>query len=122
MEKKSKYIILLKASCKSQGVKDTILNWLNEIDTKPITYDWGKEFSKWKEIEQERKISFETYFSNSGVPRQWGLNEDSNGMVWRDLLKSTDLSTYSQKKLNEIAIESIRHIERSMIVIIAISL
>lgn len=51
--------MLLKASRNSQDVKDATLNWLNEqleIGIKTMTFDRGKEFSKWKEIEQESKM------------------------------------------------------------------
>ena len=42
LEKKSKYIVLLKASRKSQDVKHATLNWLNEqveVGSKTITFD-----------------------------------------------------------------------------------
>lgn len=117
VEKKSKYIVLLKASRKSQDVKDATLNWLNEqveIDIKTITFDRGKEFSRWKEIEQESKIPLEIYFSDPGAPGQRGLNENSNSIVRQDLPKSTDLSVHSQKKLNEIAMKYNRVPRRSL--------
>ena len=108
VEKTSKYIVLLKASRKSQDVKDAILNWLNEqveIGIKIITFDRGKEFSRWKEIEQKSKLPLEIYFSDPGAPGQRGLNDNSNSIVRQDLPKSTDLSVHSQKKLNEIAMK-----------------
>ena len=117
VEKKSKYIVLLKASRKSQDVKDATLNWLNEqveIGIKTITFDRGKEFSRWKEIEQESKIPLEIYFSDPGAPGQRGLNENSNSIVRQDLPKSTDLSVHSQKKLNEIAMKYNRVPRRSL--------
>lgn len=117
VEKKSKYIVLLKASRKSQDVKDATLNWLNkqeEISLKTITFDRGKEFSKWNEIEQESKISVEIYFSDPGAPGQRGLNENSNSIVRQDLPKSTDLSIHSQQKLNEIAMKYNRIPRRSL--------
>ena len=117
VEKKSKYIVLLKASRKSQEVKDATLNWLNEqVETgiKTMTFDRGKEFSKWKEIEQESKIPLEIYFSDPGAPGQRGLNENSNSIVRQDLPKSTDLSVHSQKKLNEIAMKYNRVPRRSL--------
>ena len=40
--------------------------------------------------------------SDAGSPGQRGLNENSNGIVRKDLPKSTDLSKYSQKELNKI--------------------
>lgn len=117
VEKKSKYIVLLKASRKSQDVKDATLSWLNEqveIGIKTITFDRGKEFSKWKDIEQESKRPLEIYFSDPGAPGQRGLNENSNRSIRQDLPKSTYLSTYSQKKLNEIAMKYNRVPRRSL--------
>ena len=95
VEKKIKYIVLLKVSRKSQDIKDETLNWLNEpveIGIKTMTFDRGKEFSKWKEIEQESKIPLEIYFSDPGAPGQRGSNENSNNIIRQDLPKSTDLS------------------------------
>ncbi|MDE5977522.1 MAG: hypothetical protein K2G70_03535 [Turicibacter sp.] len=49
VEKKSKYIVLLKASRKSQDVKKATLDWLNKkvkVSVKTFTFDRGKEFSK----------------------------------------------------------------------------
>ena len=108
VEKTSKYIILLKASRKSQDVKEATLNWLNgleEIAIKSITFDRGKEFAKWKEIEQESQVPLEIFFSDPGAPGQRGLNENSNSIVRQDLPKSTDLSSHSQEELNEIAMK-----------------
>ena len=81
---------------------------------KTITFDRGKEFSKWKEIEQESKVPVEIFFSNPGVPGQRGLNENSNSIVRQDLPKSTDLSIHSQEKLNEIAMKYNRVPRRSL--------
>ena len=109
--------MLLKASRKSQDVKEAILSWLNEqveMSIKTITFDRGKEFSKWKEIEQESKRLLEIYFSDPGAPGQWGLNGNSNSIIRQDLPKSTDLSLHSQKKLNEIAMKYNRVPRRSL--------
>lgn len=71
VEKKSKHIVLLKASRKSQEVKEAMLNWLNEqMETaiKTFTFDCEKEFSKWKEIKQESQKPIEIFFSDPGAP------------------------------------------------------
>ena len=76
--------MLLKVGRKSQKVKAATLNWLNEsieIGIKTMTFDRGKEFSKWKEFEQESKIPLAIYFSDLGAPGQRGLNKNSNSMV-----------------------------------------
>jgi len=49
------------------------------------------------------EINVEIYFGDPGSPGQRGLNENSNGIVRKDLPKSTDLSVYSQEELNIIA-------------------
>lgn len=106
VEKKSKYIVLLKASRKSADVKEATVNWLNQIPDnciKTITFDRGKEFARWEEIEKESSTEVEIYFSDPGSPGQRGLNENSNGIVRQDLPKSTDLSIHSQEELNIIA-------------------
>ena len=46
-----------------------------------ITFDRGKEFSKWKKIEQESQVPVEIFFSDPGAPGQQGLNENSNSIV-----------------------------------------
>lgn len=104
VEKTSKYIVLLKASRKSEDVKESVNNWISSLKenlVKTITFDRGKEFSKWREMEGFKGI-LEVYFSDPGSPGQRGLNENSNGIVRKDLPKSTDLSVYSQEELNAI--------------------
>lgn len=104
VEKQTKYIVLLKASRKSEDVYNALEQWLkitSNIDLKTIVFDRGKEFAKWQEMEALGRC--EIYFSDPGSPGQRGLNENSNGIVRKDLPKSTDLSKYSQKQLNEIA-------------------
>lgn len=106
VEKTTKYIVLLKASRKSEDVKTSTCKWLEGLKRKAIktiTFDRGKEFSKWEQIEKESKIPVEIYFGDPGSPGQRGLNENSNGIVRKDLPKSTDLSKHSQERLNEIA-------------------
>lgn len=104
-------------SRKSQEVKEATLDWLNKqvkATIKTVTFDRGKEFSKWNEIEQESKVPVEIFFSDSGAPGQRGLNKNSNSIVRQDLPKSTDLSIHSQEKLNEIAMKYTRVPRRSL--------
>ena len=75
---------------------------------KTIPFDRRKECSKWKEIEQESKVPVEIFFSDLGALGQRRLNENSNRIVRQDL--PIDSLT---KKGNNIAIESLRHVEQS---------
>ena len=52
---------------------------------------------------KDSSVNIEIYFGDPGSPGQRGLNENSNGIVRKDLPKSTDLSAYSQEELNMIA-------------------
>ena len=82
------------------------MKWLSSLHKScisTITFDRGKEFSKWSDIEKDSSVNIEIYFGDPGSPGQRGLNENSNGIVRKDLPKSTDLSAYSQEELNMIA-------------------
>lgn len=117
IEKKSKYIILFKASRKSQDVNEATLNGLNQLNShaiKTITFDRGKVFSKWQEIEHKSKIDLEIFFSDPGSPGQGGLNENLDRIVRQDLPKSTDLSVYTQEGLNNIEMKDNRVPRRSL--------
>lgn len=106
VERKSKYIILLKASRKSEDVKEAVTSWANKLSNevlKTITFDRGKEFAKWEEIEKECINQLEIFFGDPGSPGQRGLNENSNGIVRKDLPKKTDLSVHTQIELNVIS-------------------
>ena len=74
-------------------------------EIKIMTFDRGKEFSKWQEIEHESEIDLEIFFSDPGSAEQRGLNENSKGIVRQDLPKSTDLSVQTQEELNQIGIK-----------------
>ncbi|WP_320047566.1 hypothetical protein [uncultured Ilyobacter sp.] len=60
-----------KSKCgrKSQDVLNAMNKWFDGSGKeciKPITFDRGKEFSKWKGMETSRET--EVYFSDSGSP------------------------------------------------------
>ncbi|BDP71542.1 hypothetical protein EfmAA94_27150 [Enterococcus faecium] len=50
---------------------------------KSITFDCGKEFSNWKQISNVNDIAI--YFADPGTPSQRGLNENSNGLLRREM-------------------------------------
>ena len=66
-----------------------------------ITFDNGKEFSKWKDISNKHDIS--TYFADVGDPNQRALNEHTNGLLRKDGLgKNNDLSILSTDHVHQI--------------------
>lgn len=105
VEKITKCIVLLKGSRKSEDVKNTLTDWIKRNNLNPIktiTFDRGKEFSQWDKVEKSRE-DLKIYFADAGSPGQRGLNENSNGIVRKDLPKSTDLSIYTQEQLDIIS-------------------
>ena len=69
---------------------------------KSITFDCGKEFSKWKSISNAHDIDI--FFADPGCPGQRGLNEHSNGLLRRNgLPKQMDFTNISQNYLSAIA-------------------
>lgn len=103
---KSKLTIpLVTENHKSTSVAQSIINFIIKLPQgtiKTITFDCGKEFSKWKLI--EKICGIKIYFADPGTPNQRGLNENNNGILRRLLPKSTDLSIYTQTQLDEIAL------------------
>ena len=68
---------------------------------KTITYDNGKEFAGFKEL--ERTLGMRSYFAHPYHSWERGTNENTNGLVRQYLPKGTDLSVFSQDELDGIA-------------------
>ena len=69
---------------------------------KSITFDCGKEFSKWKSISNAHDIDI--FFADPGCPEQRVLNENSNGLLRRNgLPKQMDFTNISQNYLSATA-------------------
>ncbi len=69
---------------------------------KSITFDNGKEFSRWKNISNKQDIS--TYFADVGAPNQQALNERSNELLRKDGLgKDMDLSDLSTDYVHQVS-------------------
>jgi IS30 family transposase len=69
---------------------------------KSITFDRGKEFSKWKMLCNKHDIFI--FFADPGTPSQRGLNENSNGLLRRDgLPKQTDFNDLTEEEIQTVA-------------------
>lgn len=112
VERKSKAVIILNTRHKTDKAifekLDALLSVTPKGFFKSITFDNGKEFSKWKDISNKHDIS--TYFADVGVPNQRALNEHTNGLLRKvdqcffppHTGKNNDLSVLSTNYVHQI--------------------
>ena len=67
---------------------------------KSITFDRGKEFSKFEDI--EKALNCKTYFCDPYCAWQKGTNENTNGLLREFYPKGSDLSLVCENQLKEI--------------------
>ena len=100
-ERKSRfYIAVLVSDRTEKNVTAAIINALKPFPktlVKTITFDRGKEFSGYKEIED--KLECKTYFCDPYCAWQKGTNENSNGLLREFYPKGMDLSEVDEKEL-----------------------
>lgn len=81
-------------------VKNGIVGLLGELPgscVRTITFDRGKEFTNWREIEKDLKC--ETYFADPFCAWQKGSNENTNGLLREFFPKGTDLSNTTPEQV-----------------------
>ncbi|BDI01609.1 hypothetical protein LmYK1_08490 [Ligilactobacillus murinus] len=106
VERKSKAVIILNTRHKTDKAifekLDALLSVTPKGLFKSITFDNGKEFSKWKDISNKHDIG--TYFADVGAPNQRALNEHTNGSLRKDGLgKDMDLSDLPTDYVQQVA-------------------
>jgi IS30 family transposase len=69
---------------------------------KSLTWDRGLEMAHHKRLTVVTNVA--VYFCDPQCPWQRGTNENTNGLLRQFLPRGTDLSKYSQRKLNAIAL------------------
>jgi len=105
VERNTRYAMLVKVSGKNT---ETVINALIKHARKlpaelyqSLTWDRGKEMADHKRFTLATDI--QVYFCDPQNPWQRGTNENTNGLLRQYLPKGTDLSGYSQAKLNAVA-------------------
>ena len=105
VERNTRYAMLVKVTGKDT---ETVINALiknarklPEELYKSLTWDRGKEMAEHKRFTLATDI--QVYFCDPQNPWQRGTNENTNGLLRQYLPKGTDLSGYSQAKLNAVA-------------------
>src|SRR5580693_2435867 len=106
VERHSRYLILLKLP-NGHGAEAVRKAMTKRIVTLPaqlrrsITWDQGKEMAEHVQFTVETGVQI--YFCDPKSPWQRGSNENTNGLIRQYLPKGTDLSSYTQQQLNNIA-------------------
>lgn len=94
LERKSRfYLAELLPNRKADVVSEGITHLLQELPSqavRTITFDRGREFSKWRELERDLKCK--TYFADPFCAWQKGSNENTNGLLREFFPKGIDLS------------------------------
>ena len=105
VERNTRYAILVKVSGKdTQTVINALIKNARKLPDelyKSLTWDRGKEMADHKRFTLATHI--QVYFCDPHNPWQRGTNENTNGLLRQYLPKGTDLSGYSQAKLNAVA-------------------
>jgi len=100
-ERKSRFYIAIKVPCRQEKyVTPAIITALKKLPdelVKTITFDRGKEFAGYKEI--EKQLNCKTYFCDPYCAWQKGTNENTNGLLREFYPKSMDLSKVEEKEL-----------------------
>ena len=104
VERKSRYTLIVKLkSRKADEVAKMFakkLNQLNKKLRKSMTYDNGLEMAKHQIISE--KTGIKIYFAHPYSSWERGTNENTNGIIRRDLPKGTDFNLIDEKTLLKI--------------------
>lgn len=104
VERKSRYTIIVKLKSRKAGqVAEMFSEKLNQLNAKlrkSMTYDNGIEMARHELITQ--KTGVKIYFAHPYSSWERGTNENTNGIIRRDLPKGTEFNNVDEKKLLEI--------------------
>jgi IS30 family transposase len=105
VERKTLFVALVKLR---NGKADTVATSFSKIFKRfdsqmrrSMTFDQGSEMSQHKTLTKNTGVT--VYFAHPHAPWERGICENINGLLRQYLPKSTDLSLFSQKQLDDIA-------------------
>jgi IS30 family transposase len=105
VERQTRYVMLVKVARKdTETVINALIKHARRLPQelyKTLTWDRGKEMADHKRFTLATHVR--VYFCDPQNPWQRGTNENTNGLLRQYLPKGTDLSSYSQAKLNAVA-------------------
>jgi IS30 family transposase len=105
VERQTRYVMLVKvASKEAETFANALIKNARKLPQelyKSLTWDRGTEMAGHKRFTVATDI--QVYFCDPRSPWQRGTNENTNGLLRQYFPKGTDISTYSQAKLNAIA-------------------
>ena len=105
VERHTRYVMLVKVSSKdSETVTNALIKNARKLPQeiyKSLTWDRGSEMADHKRFTLATDIK--VYFCDPQNPWQRGTNENTNGLLRQYFPKGTDISSYSQAKLNAVA-------------------
>jgi IS30 family transposase len=105
VERQTRYVMLVKVASKdAETFSNALIKNARKLPQelyKSLTWDRGTEMAGHKRFTLATDI--QVYFCDPRSPWQRGTNENTNGLLRQYFPKGTDISTYSQAKLNAIA-------------------
>jgi len=105
VERHTRYVMLVKAASKdTETVINALIKNARQLPQElyqSLTWDRGKEMADHKRFTLATDIK--VYFCDPQNPWQRGTNENTNGLLRQYFPKGTDISAYSQAKLNAVA-------------------
>ena len=105
VERRTRYVMLVKIPSKdTKTVIDALIKHAHTLPRelyRSLTWDRGKEMGEHRRFTLATDI--QVYFCDPQHPWQRGSNENTNGLLRQYFPKGTDLSGYSQAKLDAVA-------------------
>jgi IS30 family transposase len=105
VERKSRYLLVGKTADKSaESMNSTTRRLFRKIprsQRKTMTFDNGKEFAGFKEL--EKSVGFRCYFADPYSSYQRGTNENTNGLLRQFFPKGTDFNEISEEEVDKAA-------------------